>query len=175
MFQKQDNPLLAVLVFMFCAVVSLPLMAQKCNFEKNEIDALTELVVKRTPPELLVRIKGQPLYAKAQCIGTHKYLKLLFYKYNDFTFREQREVGFVLSNEEEVILYPRQMPADSTKMDQLVEANSLLIYKLNDDQYQNLLQYPIVKFKYYLVSGFVEVPVKSSKQGKVMDVLRCLE
>lgn len=175
MFQKQYKTTLAVLLVILFTVVCLPSVAQKCNFEKNEIDALTELLVKRTGPTLLLRINGQPLYAKAQCIGTHKYLKLLFYKYNDFTFQEQREVGFVLSNQEEVLLYPRQMPVDSTKMDQIVDANSLLIYKLTDQQYQNLMQYPIVKFKYYLVSGFVEVPVKSSKQGKVMEVLRCLE
>ena len=151
------------------------LKAQKCSLEKNEIDALTEFVIKRTAPEMILRLNGQPLYVKAQCIGPHKYLKILFYKYNDFSFEEDREIGLVLSNNDEIILYPRQVPVDSTKMDVMADVNALLVYKLSNNQYETLCQNTVIKFKYYLVSGFVEEPIKSSKQSKIMDVLKCVE
>jgi hypothetical protein len=150
-------------------------LAQKCNYEKNEIDALTELLVKRTAPAMLLRINGQPLYAKAQCIGDNKYLKLLFYKFNDYSFQEDREVTFVLSNNEEITLYPRLIPVDTAKMDDIMNVNALLVYKLTPEQFQKLNQTPVIQFKYYLISGFVTEPIKGSKQQKIMEVLRCVE
>jgi len=165
--------IIILLLILTCA--SFNAFGQKCNYEKNEMDALTELMVKRTQPILLTRINGQPLYAKAQSIGPNKYLKLLFYTFNDFSFQEDREVGFVLSNKEELMLYPRVMPVDSTKMDDITTVNSLLIYKLTDNQYEKLTQYPVLKFKYFLATGFVEEPIKSSNQGIVIEILRCVE
>jgi len=154
---------------------SLNLSAQKCNYEKNEIDGLTELIIKRTAPVLLTRIEGQPLYAKGQCIGQNKYLKLIFYKYNGFSFQEQREIGFILSNNEEIVLYPRQMPVDSTKMDDITNVTTLIVYKLSGEQYKLLTEYPVIQFKYYVTSGFVPVDIKSSKQMNILHVLRCIE
>lgn len=149
--------------------------AQKCNLEKNEIDALTELVIKRTAPEMILRINGQPLYVKAQCIGPHKYLKITFYKYNDFSFEEDREIGLILSNNDEITLFPRQVPVDSAKMDLIADANALLVYKLSNSQYETLCQNSVSKFKYHLISGFVDEPIKKSKQNKIMDVLKCVD
>ncbi|MDA3891918.1 MAG: hypothetical protein PF517_09680 [Salinivirgaceae bacterium] len=154
---------------------SSQVVAQKCNYEKNEIEALTEMVLKRTSPQLLCRISGQPLYAKAQCIGTNKYLKLQFYKFNDFSFQEDREVGFILSSNEELVVYPRVMPLDSSKMDQFENVNSLMIYKLTEEQYKALTIYPIKKFKYFVSTGFVEQAVASKRQSVVMNVLKCIE
>lgn len=151
------------------------IQAQKCNLEKDEIDALTELAVKRTAPEMLLRINGQPLYVKAQCIGSNKYLKILFLKYNDFSFKEDREVGIIMSDNEELILYPRQRSVDSSKIDDRRNATSLLIYKLSDMQYKILTQNSVVKFKYFVGTGFVEESIKSSNQDKIMKVLKCVE
>lgn len=166
---------LIMLILLFSGTRYFQARGQKCNYEKNEIDALTELLVKRTGPAMLLRINGQPMYAKGQSIGENKYLKLLFYKYNDFSFQETREVGFVLSNEEEILLYPRQMPVDTAKMDETIEINSLLVYKLTSEQYQKLMEYPVTSFKYYLISGFITEPIKGSKQEKLKEVLRCVE
>ena len=166
-----------IIILFFILVLSSPLLlqAQKCNYEKNEIDALTELVVKRTTPQMLLRINGQPLYVKAQCIGTNKYLKILFLKYNGFSFKEDREVGLVLSNNEEVVLYPRLSSVDSTATDLQNDETSLIIYKLSDPQYQLLTSTTAIEFKYFIASGFIKEPIKTSRQGKVMEVLKCVE
>ena len=167
----------AIIFFIFSLLVGSPLIlqAQKCNYEKNEIDALTEFAVKRTAPEMLLRISGQPLYVKAQCIGPNKYLKIVFLKYNEFSFKEDREIGLILSNNQELVLYPRLSSVDSTKMDDGANATSLLIYKLSGDQYQTLTQTSVTKFKYFVSEGFIEGTIKSSKQNKIMEVLKCVE
>ena len=167
-----------IIFFSFCFFIfgnTLILQAQKCNYEKNEIDALTEFAIKRTAPEMLLRISGQPLYVKAQCIGPHKYLKIVFLKYNDFTFKEDREIGLIMSNSDELLLYPRQNSVDSTKIDDRRDATSLIIYKLSDIQYETLTQSTVVKFKYFVGTGFVEETIKSSNQGNILKVLKCVE
>lgn len=164
---------LFILLFVFLNLSSG--FSQNCIYEKNEIDAITELVVKRTAPEILLRINGQPVYIKGQSIGTNKYLKIQYYKYSNYVIQEDREVAFVLSNNEEVTLYPRPMPVDSTKMNDYSDLSSLLIFKLNDEQFEKLTSAPIVTFKYHLISGYVEEPIKGSKQMRLMELLKCLE
>ncbi len=149
--------------------------AQNCSYEKNEIDAVTELTVKRTAAEILLRINGQPVFVKGQSIGENKYLKIQYYKYSNYEIQEDREISFVLSNEEEVTLFPRTMPVDSTKMSDFSELSTLLIFKLSAEQYQKLKETPITVFKYHLISGFVEEPIKGAKQESIMEVLRCIE
>ncbi|MCK9205744.1 MAG: hypothetical protein M0P66_01405 [Salinivirgaceae bacterium] len=167
--------LLKLTLFTGAMIISVHGTAQECEYEKNEIDALTELVVKRTVPEILLRINGQPVYIKGQSIGTNKYLKVQYYKYSNYVIQEDREVAFVLSNDEEVTLFPRPMPVDSTKMNDYSDLSTLLIFKLNDEQFQKLKSTPIVLFKYHLISGFVEEPIKGAKQLRLMELLHCLE
>ncbi|MFA6403119.1 MAG: hypothetical protein WCX31_16075 [Salinivirgaceae bacterium] len=149
--------------------------AQNCSYEKNEIDAVTELTVKRTAAEIMLRINGQPVFVKGQSIGDNKYLKIQYYRYSNYEIQEDREISFVLSNEEEVTIFPRSMPVDSTKMSDFSELSSLLIFKLSAEQFQKLKETPITVFKYHLISGFVEEPIKGSKQKSIMEVLRCIE
>ncbi|MBI9066436.1 MAG: hypothetical protein JEZ09_04020 [Salinivirgaceae bacterium] len=164
-----------ILSFSIFILVSANLYAQKCNYEKNEVDAVTDLLVKLTQPKMLLRVGGQPLYVKGQSIGTNKYLKLRIYNYVDFDVQEEREITFTLSNTQEITLYPRTMPVDSSKIDSYMNVSTLLVYKLSSDQYLQLKDNAIVKFKYYLDSGFVEEKIKEKNQYSIMTVLRCLE
>ncbi len=149
--------------------------AQRCKYERDEIDGLLEVPVKLTKKELLCRINNQPIYVKAQCIGSNKYLKLRYFQYNDFTIQNNKEIAFVLPSSEEVILYPRPMPVDSTEMNEIKEVSTMLVYKLNPNQYDILANTQVIKFKYYISTGFVEEPIKESKQSVIMNLLRCVE
>lgn len=151
------------------------LSAQKCNFEKNEVDAVTDMVVKLTQPLMLARVGGQPIYVKGQSIGSNKYLKIRIYNYSDFDIQEDKEMTFTLGSAEEITLFPRSMPVDSSKIDNLTNVTTLMIYKLSEDQYQKLKDNPVLSFKYFLDSGWVVEKVKEKKQGAIMNVLRCLE
>lgn len=151
------------------------LLAQKCNFEKDEVDAVTDLPIKLTEPQILVRVGGQPIYVKGQSIGTNKYLKIRVYNYSEFDIQEDKEITFTLSNDEELILFPRTMPVDSSKIDNLTNVTTLMVYKLSIDQYQKLKEMPVKKFKYFLYSGWVEEKINEKKQYAIVNVLNCLE
>jgi len=170
------KPLSISVVFIALLILSSGnLSAQKCQYEKNEIDAVTELQIKRTVAEMLLRINGQPVYVKGQSIGANKYLKIQYYKYSNYEIQEDREITLVLNNAEEVTLHPRPMPVDSTKINDYSDLSTILIFKLTEDQFQKLKSAPTTKFKYHLISGFVEEPINGSKQQSIMEVLRCLE
>ena len=164
-----------ILFFSLLAFGSASLSAQKCQYERNEIDGITNLAVKITIPEVLCRLNNQPLYIKAQCIGVMKYLKIRYYRNSDFYIVDNKEIAFTLSNNEVVTLTPRTMPVDSSNTDGFVTVSSLLVYKLDPDQFQKLVSNPITKFKYYLSSGFVEEDIKGSRQNRIMEILRCVE
>jgi hypothetical protein len=164
----------AIFTILFVGI-SETLSAQKCQYEKNEIDAVTELQIKRTASEILLRINGQPVFVKGQSIGTNKYIKIQYYKYSNYEIQEDREITLELSNTEEVTLFPRPMPFDSTKTNDYSDLSVMLIFKLTDDQFQKLKSLPTTKFKYHLISGFVEEPINGSKQQSIMEVLRCIE
>lgn len=149
--------------------------AQKCNYEKNEIDGLLEVPIKRTSPEMLVRIDNQPFYVKAQCIGDNKYLKLIYYKYNDFAIKDDREIGLILPSMDEITLFPRIMPVDTAQNQDIIDMTTLIVYKLSKDQYETLKNIPITKFKYFVDGGFIEKDIKASKQPIIMQHLRCVE
>jgi hypothetical protein len=166
-------------ILVFCLFITwlFPnhLKSQDCEYEKNEIDAVTEVNIKLTIPVVLARLNNNPLYFKAQSIGKHKFLKMRYYKYNDFYIQEDREIAFKLTNGEEVTLFPRPTPVDTTSMSDFVTISSLLIYRLDADQFEKLKTYPVTTFKYYLVSGFIEMDIKDSRQIRLMEILKCIE
>lgn len=172
---NNKNFTIVLLLIIISITTSNQALSQKCKYEKNEIDGLLEVPIKLTEQQLLCRIDNQPIYAKAQCIGTNKYLKIRYFKYNDFIIQDDKEIAWILPSEEEITLYPRIMPVDSTQMNDLTEVSTLLIYKLSASQYETLKNNPVVKFKYYISTGFVEKEIKTSKQNVIMNVLKCIE
>lgn len=164
-----------LLFFGFSALLSDYTFAQKCKYEKNEIDGLLEVPIKLTKEEFICRIDNQPIYVKAQCIGTNKYLKIRYFKYNNFIIQEDKEIAWELPSKEDITLFPRAMPVDSTKINDITDVSVLLIYKLSASQYETLKNNPVTKFKYNISTGFVEKEIKSSKQNAIMNVLRCIE
>jgi len=149
--------------------------AQSCHYEKNIIDAITEVPVRVTQPVTIAKLNNNPLYFKAQSVGSrYRFLKMKYYKYESFSISEQREIAFRLSNNEEVIIHPRINPADTTQsIGETISA--LLIYPLTADQYEKLKRFPVTTFKYFINTGFVEIPIKESKQGKIMEILNCID
>lgn len=164
-----------LLIFLYLIANHNNSFAQKCNYEKNEIDGLLEVPIKLTGPYKLCRLENQPIYFKAQCIGDNKYIKIRYYNYDSFTLQKDREIGFVLPSEDELILFPRLAPVDSTKMVDYLDITTTVVYKLSNEQYEILKDVPIIKFKYYITSGFMEKDIKPVNQTKLMEALRCVE
>lgn len=149
--------------------------AQGCQFEKNSIDAITESQIKITQPVTLAKLNNNPLYFKAQSIGSkYRFLKMRYYKYNNFSIDESREISLRLTTNEEIVIYPRHAAGDTIRS--TVESSSaMLIYPINAEQYEKLKRYPVKTFKYFVTTGFIEVPIKENKQAKIMGILNCID
>lgn len=149
--------------------------AQSCQFEKNAIDAITETQVKVTQPVTVAKLNNNPLYFKAQSIGSkYRFLKMRYYKYNNFSIDESREISLRLTTNEEIVIYPRHAAGDTIRS--TVESSSaMLIYPISAEQYEKLKRYPVTTFKYFVTTGFIEVPIKENKQTKIMGILNCID
>lgn len=150
-------------------------LAQKCQFEKNEVDGLTEMTIKRTTQQLLLRVNNDPVYFKAQCIGNNRYLKMYYFTHGNFSFREEREIKLVTTLKHEVVLFPREATTDNSKVKDLYNVRSMIVYKLSAEQYQLLTENGILTFKYFVATGWNEKSIKPAKQGTLQKILRCVE
>jgi hypothetical protein len=163
-----------IFLMAFLLLVQYSGFSQKCHYEVNDVDAFTQMPIKRTNPEAICRINNYPVYVKAQCIGEHKYLKLRYYKYNDFVFQENEPIIFLLSNHEQVELTPRNMP-ERTVSGGIEDVSALLVYKLSPEQFEKLLSLSVVKFKYPVSTGYMEKEIKGKKQLRISKILRCVQ
>ena len=149
--------------------------AQSCRYEKNVIDALTEVPVRVTQPVTIGKLNNNPLYFKAQSVGIrYRFLKMKYYRYEGFSINEQREIAFRLSTNEEIVIQPRINPADTVQgVGETI--SSLIVYPLTADQYEKLKRFPVTSFKYFGSDGAVEMPIKESRQSKIMEILNCID
>ena len=163
---------IAAAVLLVCAQA---VSAQSCQFEKNAIDAITETQVKVTQPVTVAKLNNNPLYFKAQSIGSkYRFLKMRYYKYNNFSIDESHEISLRLTTNEEIVIYPRHAAGDTIRS--TVESSSaMLIYPISAEQYEKLKRYPVTTFKYFVTTGFIEVPIKENKQTKIMGILNCID
>ena len=157
------------------AIGAQAVSAQSCQFEKNTIDAITETQVKVTQPVTVAKLNNNPLYFKAQSVGSkYRFLKMRYYKYNDFSIDESREISLRLTTNEEIVIYPRHAAGDTIRST-IESSSALIIYPISAEQYEKLKRYPITTFKYFISTGFVEVPIKENKQTKIMSILNCID
>ena len=164
-----------VIVAAAFAIGAQAVSAQSCQLEKNAIDAITETQVKVTQPVTVAKLNNNPLYFKAQSVGSkYRFLKMRYYKYNNFSIDESREISLRLTTNEEIVIYPRHAAGDTIRS--TVESSSaMLIYPINAEQYEKLKRYPVTTFKYFVSTGFIEVPIKENKQTKIMAILNCID
>ena len=160
-----------VIVATAFAIGAQAVSAQSCQLEKNAIDAITETQVKVTQPVTVAKLNNNPLYFKAQSVGSkYRFLKMRYYKYNNFSIDESLR----LTTNEEIVIYPRHAAGDTIRS--TVESSSaMLIYPISAEQYEKLKRYPVTTFKYFVSTGFIEVPIKENKQTKIMAILNCID
>jgi hypothetical protein len=175
LFKTGENWFRPIMVAVVMSACVRAVSAQSCSLEKNTIDAITEAQIKVTQPVTVAKLNNNPLYFKAQSVGSkYRFLKMRYYKYNNFSIDESREIGLRLTTDEEIVIYPRHAAGDTIQS--TVETSSaLLIYPISAEQYEKLKRYPVTTFKYFVTTGFIEVPIKENKQTKIMEILNCID
>lgn len=167
-----DNyKIIAFLAILFSVQISA---AQKCRYEKDEIDAVTELRVKRTEPLEMTKVNERPLLMKTQCIGKHKYLKVRYYRYNSFEISSEKPFEIIFRDESSVKLKAREMP-EPQNTGGFVKVSSLLVYNLDKNQYKQLLNKPAVQIKYFIdEGGYVRKDIPEKYQEDIMHLMQCV-
>ncbi len=164
---------IAVLLLFF-SLAGANLNAQKCRYEKETLDAKTEMEIKRTEPVEITRVNDQPFYVKAQCIGKHKYLKVRYYLYNGFKIRESEPLEIIFLDDTSVKLKAREMP-EKRNTGGFRTVSSLLIYNLTKDQYKQLLEKPAVQIKYFIEGGgYIRKDIRSRYQHDIQHIMKCV-
>ena len=155
--------------------LTFSLYSQNCKYELNEIDAITELKILRTKPVSICRVNSNPFLIKAQCIGDKKFLKVRYYRYNGFTIKSGSDIVFQLSNRSYINIAPRVIPVDTTQNSSFMTVSSMIIFDLNNEQFEQLLNFPIVLVKVDTEDGYLIKYISKNKQDKIQQIMRCIE
>lgn len=161
--------ILVSIMWMYSAVYG-----QKCHYEKEMIDAETELQIKRTEYVDIMRVNNQPFLIKAQCIGSRKYMKIRYYRYSGFQIRTNEPIEFFFEDNTSVKITAREMPKTKAGSG-FVQVSSMLVYDLTTEQYLQLMNNPIEAVKYYIESGgFIREEIRSRYKSDVQHIMQCI-
>ena len=149
--------------------------AQECKYEKNEIDERTLLSVKRTVEKELCQVNRYPFTVKAQAINDRKYLKARYYRYNDFYIPTDQALIFVFDDHSLLSLTPLQPKSEKKTSDGFTKVSSLLVFPLNEKNFNILLEKPVIQVKYFHNNTYIIEDIKKRDQTIVSDLLKCIQ
>ncbi len=151
--------------------------AQKaCKYEKNEIDAITELKIRITQQIQICKVNNAPFLIKAQSIGDRRYLKIRYYRYDNFSILPNTDFTFTFADNSSLDISPRETKTDTANTDNSFTAiSSMIVLPLSEQQFYKLLHFSVTKIKYYIPGGYEFKDIKESKQEDLKQILSCIE
>lgn len=150
-------------------------MGQKCNYEKDKIDENTNLIIKRTSSVTLCKVNGQPFSFKSQQIGDRKYLKLRYFKYNNFSIIEGSKLIFYTLNNDKIMIEPLEIKKKpNTSNNGFSTTSSLIVFQLEKDEFNFLLENPVIEIGFYSNTGIMKKEIKSKQQSDIQYLLECI-
>ena len=162
------------LLKIFPLLLWLPLFSQDCQYEKNEIDETTLLPVKRTTFVSLCKVNRSPFECKAHSIGNNKYLKIRYYRYNDFYIPADQPLIFIMEDSSGISLTAIQPRRDSTNLSSMMTVSSLLVYELSEETFEMLTSQPVIMIRYYQDNEYISVEVKDKSRLLLKQILDCI-
>ena len=166
------NNLFAIILFLLIPVLS---QGQRCNYEKDKVDEETKMVIRRTAPVTLCKLNGHPFIFKSQQIGDRKYLKLRYYRYNNFSIIEGSKFIFYFDNGDKLMIEPLEIKkAPNAGQNGFATVSSLLVYQLEKDDFNALLNNPVTQIGVYTNTGLTKQEVKQKQQNEIQYLLECI-
>ncbi|NOZ46596.1 MAG: hypothetical protein GXO79_07410 [Chlorobi bacterium] len=149
---------------------------QKCFYEKDIVDETSQLLVRRTEPVVLCKINGHPFYFKSQQIGDRKYLKLRYFKYNSFSIIEGSKFIFYFNNGNKLMIDPLEIKKKNPQnKNGFTTISSMLIYQLSEEDFNLLLNNPVVEIGVYSNTGITKKEIKPKNQHEIQNLLKCIQ
>jgi hypothetical protein len=167
-----------VAFFIFVGVNLLPVMAfsQNCALEVNQTDPVTGAIVKRTEDVSVGRLNSQPLYFKAQSIGQKKFLKMRYFRYGNFNISDQLPMVLTFNDNSTLEVNPRPLPKRQQESSNMTSVSSMLIYDIDDTQYQAIQQQPIKAITLKTESGDeVVTDIRERFRSILQQLLKCVD
>ncbi len=159
---------------MFILVPTISI-GQRCYYEKDEIDKNTNLVIRRTAPINLCKVNGHPFSFKSQQIGDRKYLKLRYFRYNNFSIIEGSKFIFYFQNGDNLMIEPLEIKKKpKTEQSGFSTTSSLIIYQLSKDVFNILLDNLVVEVGFYSNTGIMKQEIKAKNQDVIQQLLVCI-
>ena len=166
------NKILLVLLILL-PIISL---SQKCNYEKDKIDENSNLIVKRTSSVTLCKVNNYPFNIKSQQIGERKYLKLRYFKYNNFSITEGSKLIFYTENNGKIMIDPLEIKKKKTESSAgFATTSSLIVFQLTNDEFNFLIDYPIIEIGFYSNTGITKKEIKAKQQNVIQNLLKCIQ
>lgn len=149
--------------------------SQKCSYEKDKIDENTQLVIKRTAPLTLCKVNGYPFIFKSQQIGDRKYLKLRYYKYNNFSIIEGSKFIFYFDNNNKLMIDALELrKKQNSNKNGFTTVSSMIVYELEKEDFKTLLNNPVIMIAVYTNTGITKQEIKSKQQNDIQHLLDCI-
>ncbi len=170
------NSIVAFFIFSVISLLPTLMVAQNCALEVNQTDPVTGARVKRTEDVSVGKLNGQPLYFKAQCIGEKKFLKMRYFRYGNFTISDQLPMILTFNDNSTVEIKPRPLPKRQQESSSMTSVSSMLIYDIDNAQYQIIQQQPVKAISLKTESGDeVVTDIRERFRSVLREILKCVE
>jgi len=165
---------LSILVAFFLLIKIHSAAQEKCQLEVNQVDPITNMVVKRTIDYSIGKLFGQPLYFKAQCIGEKKYLKMRYFLYGNVEISDEEPIRLIFLDDSFLEIKPRKMPQRNSE-GSLTTVSAMLIYDLDNNQARQLTSNRVKKIELRATNGeSFEVEVRERFREYFIQMVQCV-
>jgi len=154
---------------------SITLEAQNCNYDVNEIEPGSGLLVKRTEDMAIGKLNNQPFYIKSQCIGDKKFLKIRYFCQNDFFIHDKEPMVLTFLDNSKLEIPPRPNNKTEQTRTQFTKVSEMLIYDITQEQYNKIVaqQAKKITFKTW-DNDFVDLELKDKFRLSLQQLLQCV-
>lgn len=164
---------LGALIILFSFFWSLNSHAQ-CSLEVNQVDPVTNMVVKRTIDYSVGKLFGQPVYFKAQSIGEKRYLKIRYFMYRDLEISDELPLRFIFVDESYLDVQPRKAQ-NRSKEGNINVVSAMILYDISNEQAKQLIEKNVKRVELKTTTGDpLEIDVRERFRNTFSIILQCV-
>lgn len=153
-------------------IISFNSEAQKCKYEKNELDEFTKNYVVITKRRSLYQYLSNVLTMKGVMINDNKYLRAEIGASGIFSVDKGDKLMFILGDGSVLELKSVEYVIADHKTHGFYGA--VADYYIDPEKFQLLSNYKITKVRIYTTDGYIEKKIKQDYQYNVSFLLNCL-
>lgn len=162
-------------------VIEGPIPVGECEYVKNEIDDMTGHLVKRSQKVLLTNfgagLMGIYLYVSSSQVNEERFLIFELHSGSIFSIDSGAKVLVKCQDEKvhELVNLEYVIANGQYKNQYSSDWSAEIVSPLTPEMLKTLLSCGVVKIRFYLNKGFLDVEVAPKSVNKLITVLKCVE